>query len=140
MNKPFSKSILIIDDEPDIRQLIKDVLTMNFGDEKFMFCEAQNGSEGNIKFSQQKFDLIIMDLRMPKRDGITTLKDIFNLEDEFKPKDIIIISGYVPEGTNFPHGVNFLPKPFGKEGLVALVHDCFEKQKIKQTSLSYKRI
>lgn len=141
MNRPFTKSILIIDDESDIRQIAKDLLVMHFSDEKFMFCEASNGSEAAVRFSQQKFDLIIMDLRMPKRDGITTLKDIFNLNDEVKPRNILIISGYVPEGTRFPPGVDFLAKPFGQNDFVIKIHDIFENQKIKQSkSLTYKRI
>ncbi len=60
------KKILIADDEPSVRALVKKLLSKNY-----IVLEANDGEEAvNIAFSQ-KPDLILMDILMPKMDGLT---------------------------------------------------------------------
>ena len=60
------KKILIADDEPSVRALVKKLLSKNY-----IVLEANDGEEAvNIAFNQ-KPDLILMDILMPKMDGLT---------------------------------------------------------------------
>ena len=64
--------ILVIDDEEQLRDLLKKMLTRD-GHQVFM---AQDGEEGVRSFHQFKPDLIITDIIMPNKDGITLIKDL----------------------------------------------------------------
>lgn len=57
--------ILIVDDEKVVRDIFKRFLTY----QGFSVCEAQDGTEALEKINSDNFDLIIMDLRMPKVNG-----------------------------------------------------------------------
>ena len=66
------KTILIVEDEKNIRDAIVDVLRLN----NFLSLEAKNGREGvELAFSKHP-DMILLDLIMPEMDGMTALKKI----------------------------------------------------------------
>jgi DNA-binding NtrC family response regulator len=79
--------ILIIDDEKSIRNVLKDIL----GNEGFVVSEAADGEEGLEMFTNQNFDLILCDIKMPKLDGIEFLSAAMLLKPE---TPIIMISGH----------------------------------------------
>ena len=66
------KKILIIDDEHSIRATLKEILEF----EKYLVETAQDGIEGYKMAEEKNFDLIFCDIKMPKIDGIETLKKI----------------------------------------------------------------
>ena len=68
----MSKTILIIEDELKIRFLLRDYLKA----EGFNVLEASDGDEGIFIFKNNKVDLILLDIMMPKIDGITVLETI----------------------------------------------------------------
>ena len=68
----MKKNILIIEDETRIRFLLRDY----FLRENFNIIEASDGDEGLIYFFNNKVDLVILDIMMPKVDGITVLEKI----------------------------------------------------------------
>lgn len=78
--------ILIADDEPGIRSLIVDALS-RYGHE--VQC-VENGVDAVVALSQDKFDVAFLDIRMPKGDGITALKEIRKLWPDLK---VIMITG-----------------------------------------------
>ena len=59
------KRILVVDDDPDIVALVKNRLE----DQHYQVISAADGDEGVIKAQQQKPDLIVMDVMMPKMSG-----------------------------------------------------------------------
>ena len=63
--------ILVVDDEPDIRELIKDILE----DENYHVRIAADGQEAQQVFSEEQPDLILLDIWMPDIDGISLLKE-----------------------------------------------------------------
>lgn len=79
---------LIIDDDEDIRDLLKEGLEQAGYDQ---VMEANNGKEGLEYYLRNKPDLIITDIRMPNMDGIEFLKKV-RKRDPSTP--IIIISGF----------------------------------------------
>ena len=80
-------SILIIDDEKAIRNVLKDILS----NEGYLVEEANDGEEGLKKFKAGNFDTVLCDIKMPKLDGIEFLQ---KAKEIFPEIPIIIISGH----------------------------------------------
>lgn len=95
MLKIQKTSILIVDDEPDLREEIGELLTSLSPEIKVFF--AENGSVAINKCSLQKFRLLITDMKMPKMDGTSFLASVENLSRELIPPDIVVLSGFLPE-------------------------------------------
>ena len=104
-------TILVIDDEKGILQLIYQALT-RFGHK---VETAVNGQEGIEKFDDGHFDIVITDIRMPGVDGNGVAKHIRNSNRQSIP--VIAISGtpWQSEAKNFDM---ILPKPFPLKKLV----------------------
>ena len=84
-------NILIVDDEPFIRQGLKILINWNFYGYNII-GEASNGNEA-IKFVEKnKVDLIISDIKMPEMDGLGLAKNIY--EKYNRKIKCIMLSGY----------------------------------------------
>ena len=66
------KKVLIVDDEKDILNILK----QSFVDEGFSVISAQDGEEGLKMIEEEKPDLILLDIVMPKMDGVTMAKKL----------------------------------------------------------------
>jgi two-component system chemotaxis response regulator CheY len=73
--------ILICDDAAFMRMIIKDILTKNG---YIIAGEAENGQVALSKYKDCKPDLVLMDITMPKMDGIEALKEIRKADPEAK--------------------------------------------------------
>jgi len=71
---PTSTKILVVDDEKPIRELICEALSMF----EFETCEASDGIDALNKTRKMKFDLIILDINLPKIDGLELLEKLRN--------------------------------------------------------------
>jgi len=67
-----SKKILVVDDESSMRKNISDLLTP-LG---YEIIEAANGEEAMLKFQQDRPHVIVLDINIPKKDGLTVLKEV----------------------------------------------------------------
>ena len=65
--------IMIADDSDAIRMVLRDILDIGHHE---LVAEAKNGFEAVEKFSETKPDLLLLDMAMPKKDGISALKEI----------------------------------------------------------------
>jgi len=63
--------ILVVDDEPDIRELVREILE----DEGYEVAVAENGEAARTNFAKNTPDLVLLDIWMPDVDGITLLKE-----------------------------------------------------------------
>lgn len=86
MSQPSQGHILVIDDEPVVRES----LAVYLGDSGFRVDTAKNGDEGLAVFRNKRPDLVICDLRMPLFDGLDVLKAM-NAESPETP--VIVVSG-----------------------------------------------
>ncbi len=84
--------ILIVDDEPDILQALSVILTS----EGYEVLTAADGVEGMIRFQKEAPDLVISDMRMPRKNGLDVLRDI---KDSGAEAEVIILTGYSDEAT-----------------------------------------
>ena len=117
--------ILIVDDEELIRNVIKEYLVL----EGFNVFEASNGEEAVSMAKTSDYDLIVMDIMMPKKDGFSAIKEI----KAEKNIPCIMLSARGEEYdklTGFDLGVDdYVTKPFSPKELVARV-----KAILKRTS------
>ncbi|BDS13477.1 sigma-54-dependent transcriptional regulator [Aureispira anguillae] len=79
--------ILIIDDEPSIRSVLRDILEM----ENYEVEEAKDGIDALSKVKKTKFDAAICDIKMPKMDGMELLERVNILSPD---TPVIMISGH----------------------------------------------
>jgi CheY-like chemotaxis protein len=82
------KKILIVDDEPDLRMMFKDILS-TFG---YDLQEAADGVECLEKLSHEKYDLILLDLMMPKMDGMEALARIKQDPQKYGKSPVLILT------------------------------------------------
>jgi len=121
------KRILAVDDQPQIVRLIQ----VNLQKAGFEVLTAFDGEEGLRKVHEEKPDLVILDVIMPKRDGFEVLREIkSNAETRHLPvimltvkaQDADIFEG-LKEGAEL-----YLPKPFHPTELVSLVQRVLDIQ------------
>ena len=80
--------ILVVDDDPHIRRLIRIILENKFS---FQIIEAEDGRQALISIKQDKPFLIVLDVMMPEVDGFQVLKEI-RQEEETKDLPVLICS------------------------------------------------
>ena len=111
----MNKTIMVVDDEYRIRRLISDYLKK----EGFIIIEAENGEEALAKFKYNKIDLIILDLMMPKVDGLIVCKSI-RLTSNIPILMLTAKSEEYDELLGFDLGADdYVKKPFSPKVLVA---------------------
>jgi len=115
MNKN-QKTILIIDDEPEIRGLMQEILT----DEGYLTFAAKNANEAQIMIADTQPDLVYLDIWMPEMDGISLLEEWSKSNNLNFP--VIMISGHATietavEATRLG-AFDFIEKPLSIEKLV----------------------
>lgn len=79
------RKILIVDDSPVARKMLKNSIPKDKGYEIF---EATDGKDGIKKYQMLKPDLVFMDLTMPEMDGYTALEEI----KKFNNKALVIVT------------------------------------------------
>ncbi|MFL9482294.1 response regulator [Chitinophagaceae bacterium LWZ2-11] len=118
MNTLGKVKVLLAEDN-EINKLIVKVMLQHWG---FEISQANNGVEAVDLVNQEDFDVILMDIQMPEKDGIEATIDIRNMADERK-KNIPIIALTADalmgeEKKYFDAGMNaYLTKPFKEQTL-----------------------
>ena len=111
--KDTALQILIVDDEPDIRSLVKNVLS------PYDVVEAGDGEEALEMIQEEPPDLMIADIRMPKMDGTTLLTHV---RDLYPDLPVLALSGYLkPEEVQDYAFDGFIEKPIQLEAFMELV-------------------
>ena len=75
--KNNNKKILIVEDDSNFGNILKEYLSLNDYD----VILAKNGIEGFEKFKKEDFDLCILDVMMPYKDGFTLAKEIREINE-----------------------------------------------------------
>ena len=118
--------ILVVDDEPDIRQLVQEILE----DEGYIVRVAKDGEAARLIYAQQKPDLVLLDIWMPDIDGISLLKEWSasgSLDSE-----VVVMSGHgtletAVEATRLG-AFDFVQKPLSLAKLLATVRKALESR------------
>lgn len=81
---PNASRVLVVDDDPDIRTIVR----LNLGLSGMETDEAANGSEALEKLDSDQWDACVLDLAMPQTDGMTALRV---LRDKGRLKDLVVV-------------------------------------------------
>lgn len=126
-----SITILLSEDEPALGQIIKESLeTRNFN---VLLCE--NGEKAKQVYQDQKPELLVLDVMMPKKDGFTLAKEI---REEGDTIPIIFLTAKsqtkdVVEGFSIG-GNDYLKKPFSMEELIVRINNLLNRANLQKTS------
>ena len=120
-----NKKILLVEDDPNFGRILKDYLTIN----NYEVSLAVNGIEGFEKFNRSDFDLCILDIMMPFKDGLTLAKEIREV-NEMIPLIFLtaknlkddVLKGYKIGADDY------LTKPFDSEILLAKIKSILNRK------------
>jgi DNA-binding NtrC family response regulator len=129
--------ILIIDDERSIRNTLRDILEY----EKFEVDDASDGIEGINKAKENKYDLVLCDVKMPQIDGIEVLEQLQMINDV----PVVMISGHGTIETAVEAikkgAYDYIAKPLDLNRLLITVRNALDKsQLIKETKILKRQV
>src|ERR671918_1546180 len=126
---PFSSTILVVDDDPDIREVLRDRLE-SLG---YRVLAADSGQEGLELLEQQSPQLVLLDVEMPDRNGLEVLREIRKKEHD---TIVVMITAYgtieravqaMKEGA-----YDFIPKPFEPDHIALIVAKALERETLQR--------
>ena len=114
------QTILVVDDEKDLLDLIE----YNLKKEGFAVLKAENGKEGIQKAKEHKPDLVLMDIMMPKMDGMEAVETM-RADEELKSIPIIFLTARSDEKTEVEGldkgGDDYITKPISTTKLISRI-------------------
>ena len=124
-------SILIVDDEIELRKSVSSILTSHFPNWELDIVEASNGLEAVQKVLNLNFDLVLMDVKMPEMSGLEALQKI----KEHDPRTFVVI---MTAHSNLQDAVvaikegayDYLEKPVDKERLSRIIEKSLEAREL----------
>ena len=123
--------ILIVDDEPGIRQALKGV----FEDEGFVVESATSGEECLKTMEGAAYDLILLDIWLSGIDGLETLRQ---LRAKWPGTQVVMISGHatIPTAVNATKlgAYDFIEKPLSLEHTLLISRNALSQRRLKQTN------
>jgi DNA-binding NtrC family response regulator len=129
-------SILVVDDEQEIREGLEALLTS----ESFDVTVAETGMAGLQKLDDQPFDLMLLDVSLPDRNGIELLREIRQRDPNLA---IILITAYGSidmAREAFKGGAqDYITKPWSNDELIAQISLAIEGRRLREENLHLKR-
>src|ERR1700675_909481 len=135
-NSGLAGAVLIIDDEAEIRESLQTLLEL----EGFAVETAASGEAGLQRIGEHPFDLILLDLTLPGRNGMEVLAEIRTHETGL-PVIMITAFGTVENAVRAMQGgaVNFVQKPWDNEKLLADVRAAVGWRRAEEENVQLKR-
>ncbi|HEU4721405.1 MAG TPA: HD domain-containing phosphohydrolase [Gemmatimonadaceae bacterium] len=131
---PESPYCLIVDDEPRLRQVLAHLMR----NDGFTCLEAENGEEATAVLERQPVTLVMSDLRMPKRDGVSLLGEIRSRWPDTAVVMITAVADVEVAVSCLAMGaMDYLTKPFHLEEVRARVAQALEKRRLVLENRGY---
>jgi DNA-binding NtrC family response regulator len=128
--------ILIIDDEAEIRESLETLLQL----EGYTIVVAGSGEEGLAQIGQRSFDVVLLDLALPDKNGMDVLSEI---RAQHPQQAVIMITAYgtVENAVRAMQSgaANFIQKPWDNEKLLADVRAAVARQRAEEENVQLKR-
>jgi len=119
--------VLVVDDKDNIRRLLRRVL-----EEEFEIHEAADGAEAIARLGGDAFDVVVTDLRLPKSDGMTVLRQS---KKEHPDTEVVLMTAYgsvenaiaaIKEGA-----YDYLTKPFDPDHALVVIRRAAERKSLR---------
>jgi DNA-binding NtrC family response regulator len=119
--------ILVVEDKESMAQMLRETLEA----EGFSIVTARDGQEGIRQIKEKRFDLVLTDLKLPKKDGIEVLKTSI-AENPLAPVIVMTAFGTIETAvTAMKEGAfDFITKPFDTDHLLLLMNRALETQRV----------
>ncbi len=119
--------VLIVDDEANLRDLLTRILT-----EAGLHVDiAVDGEEGLAKYKDGNFDLVLLDQKLPKRDGLTVLRTMIEHDPDAQ---VVLITAFSTIDTAIQAiklgAYDYIAKPFRPEELMIVVNQALERNRL----------
>ena len=128
--------ILVVDDEVNIRRVVREYAEF----EGYEVAEAENGMEAVEMVKSEDFDLIVMDIMMPKLDGFSTCKEI----KKYKTIPGIMLTARGEEYDKlfgFELGIDdYVVKPFSPKELMARIKAVLKRNNVSESTVPEKLV
>ncbi|HEX2195054.1 MAG TPA: sigma-54 dependent transcriptional regulator [Candidatus Limnocylindria bacterium] len=120
---PDTKSILVVDDDAQIRSLLADLLKSN----GYAVREAKTGAEALAGVAKQRPDLVMMDIKLPDQDGLEVLRALKRERPELEVIVMTAFGGSSSAIKAMEHGAyDYVTKPFDIDDLLATLRRVFD--------------
>ena len=130
--------ILVVDDEANIRDSLDGILR----EEGYTVTSTGSGQEAVVLLRDAPYDVLLLDIFLPDRDGLDVLNDMRALSPENRP-EVIVISGHATIETAVKAtklgAFDFLEKPLLLERTLIVVKNAVEAHRLRNENLEYKR-
>ncbi len=133
----FKANILVVDDDPNILQVIK----MRLVSGGYNVTTSDNGEEALSLVQQEPFDLMVLDLKLDEEDGISLMEDIHRLNPNI-PVIILTAYGTIKSAVNAMKkgAYGYLTKPFEGHELLLQIENCLEKRRLSREVKSLRQL
>jgi DNA-binding NtrC family response regulator len=128
--------ILIVDDDADIRETLRDRLEM----EGFQVSTAASGVEGLQRVEGEDPDVVLLDLQMPGMDGMEVLEQMGG--EEFHPTVVVVTAyGSIERAVKAmtAGAFDFIPKPFEPDRIGVVVEKAMERERLRRDNAYFRR-
>src|SRR6202795_5249406 len=130
-------SILVVDDEIEIREGLEALLTS----ESFEVTLAETGEAGLARLEDRPFDLMLLDVSLPDRNGIELLREIHRRDPQLS---IILITAFGSidmARAAFKGGAqDYITKPWSNDELIAQISMAIERRRLREENVHLKRV
>jgi two-component system, NtrC family, nitrogen regulation response regulator NtrX len=130
--------VLVVDDENEIRESLEEILR----EEGYSVSSTSSGVEAIVLLRDATYDVMLLDIWLPDRDGLDVLSDVRSLETENKP-EVIVISGHATIETAVRAtklgAFDFLEKPLSLERTLIVVKNAIEARRLRNENLEFRR-
>jgi len=129
-------SILVIDDESEIREGLELLLKT----EGYVVASAETASLGLSRLEERPFDLMLLDVSLPDRNGIELLKDVHRQDPQLP---IVLITAYgsieMARAAFKSGAMDYITKPWSNDELLAQVAQAVEARRLRDENVQLKR-
>jgi DNA-binding NtrC family response regulator len=136
--KVRDRKILVVDDDPLVLESCRRILES----EEYLVVCALSANDAFDNLEMDHFDLMIMDIKMPRQDGFYLLGKVKEKwpVDRFRELPVLVMTGYPTQETlrELKKGGihHFIPKPFTPDELLAAVQKIFERSETNEEKKS----
>ena len=131
------KHILVIDDEPEMQEILKQLLQL----EGYKVDGANSGEEGVEKMLAKAYDLVICDIMMPGLDGIKTLEKIKQIDLQ---QMVIMITAYASVENAVEAmkkgAYEYITRPFRNDEVLLVVNNALKQKELMEENLNLRRV
>ena len=130
--------ILVVDDEAEIRSSLEEILR----EEGYGVAGAATAAEALVLLEDAPYDVVLLDIWLPDRDGLEVLSDVRQMKLETRP-EVVIISGHGTIETAVKAtklgAYDFLEKPLSLDRTLIVVKNAVEARRLRSENEEFKR-